>query len=280
MLYLRHPPGPPLAAHVAELWSFADAPPHGAERILPEGTLELVINLDDDELRIYGDAGVRRHSGALVSGAYHAHFGIDTREHASVIGVHFRPGGAWPFLGVPPGELADVHVDLADLWGPRAASELRDRLCAASTAARRFGLLERALAGRLARARRGHPAVPPAIAALSGGDVRVADVAADLGISSRRLTDVFTAEAGIAPKAFARIARFRRTLACAQRTPGRDWARLAAACGYCDQSHLIRDFVAIAGDSPTVLLARTSARVKDGHVALLDTAASDSSKTG
>jgi AraC-like DNA-binding protein len=267
MLYLRHPPAPALAAHVAELWSLADAPPHGAERILPTGTLELVINLADDELRIYDGTAIRRYPGALVSGAYHAHFGIDTREHASVIGVHFRPGGARPFLGVPPGELADRHVDLATLWGPRAA-ELRERLCAAPTGAARFALLERALVERLASARGGHPAVPRAIAALAGGEARVADVAADLGIGPRRLTDVFTAEAGIAPKAFARIARFQRTLTRAQRAAVRDWSQLAAASGYCDQSHLIRDFVAIAGEAPTALLARSRDRVKDGHVAL------------
>jgi AraC-like DNA-binding protein len=279
MLYLRHPPAPALAAHVAELWSLADTPPHGAERILPAGTLELVINLDDDELRIYDGPSVRRYPGALVSGAYHAPFGIDTREHASVIGVHFRPGGAWPFLGAPPGELADRHVELAALWGPRATA-LRERLCAAPTAAARFALLERALVERLASARGGHPAVPRAIAALAGGSARVADVATDLGIGARRLTDVFTAETGIAPKAFARFARFQRTLARARRAPVRDWSQLAAASGYCDQSHLIRDFVAIAGESPTALLARPCDRVKDGHVALAAPATSDSSKTG
>jgi AraC-like DNA-binding protein len=279
MLYLRHPPVPPLAAYVAELWSLADAPPHGAERILPAGTLELVINLAEDELRIYDASTVHRHPGALVSGAYRSHFGIDTREHASIIGVHFRPGGAWPFLGVPPGALADAHVDLATLWGARAG-DLRERLCAAPDAGQRFALLEGALLERLAGARGGHPAVARAIAALDTGTVRVADVAADVGISARRLTDVFTAEAGIAPKAFARIARFRRALALARRDRTRDWSSLAAACGYCDQSHMIRDFVAIAGESPTALLGRASERVKDSHVALSSPPASDLSKTG
>jgi hypothetical protein len=42
----------------------------------------------------------------------------------------------------------------------------------------------------------------------------------------------------------------------------------------------LRDFVAIAGESPTALLARPCDRVKDGHVALAAPATSDSSKTG
>jgi len=40
------------------------------------------------------------------------------------------------------------------------------------------------------------------------------------------------------------------------------------ACGYFDQSHLIRDFVAFSGFSPVELLRRASARVKDHHVAV------------
>jgi len=41
--------------------------------------------------------------------------------------VHFRPGGAFPFLGLPAGELADAHLDLETLWGRRSAVELRER---------------------------------------------------------------------------------------------------------------------------------------------------------
>jgi hypothetical protein len=33
-------------------------------------------------------------------------------EKAFIIGVHFKPGGAFPFLGLPADDLADTHVDL------------------------------------------------------------------------------------------------------------------------------------------------------------------------
>jgi hypothetical protein len=44
-----------------------------------------------------------------------------------VIGVHFRPGGAFPFFAVEARELADTHVDLEVLWG-REANELYEWL--------------------------------------------------------------------------------------------------------------------------------------------------------
>lgn len=70
----------------------------------------------------------RRFSGSLVSGPYSTIFVIDTLEDASVVAVHFKTGGAFPFLGLPAGELRDTHVDLETLWG-MAAVELRERLC-------------------------------------------------------------------------------------------------------------------------------------------------------
>src|SRR5919197_3172086 len=155
---LAHTPvAPPLPALVEHVWSLSDAPAHAREHVVPSGTLELVVNLREDEFRIGESAGpeeCRRFSGAMVSGAYRSFFVIDTRAHASIVGVHFRPGGALPFLGVPPGALGDAHVDLATLWGRAAAGELRERLCAAATLPERFRILERALLDRLRRTTR------------------------------------------------------------------------------------------------------------------------------
>src|SRR6187549_2802297 len=99
MALALHTPGAPLSAFVANLWSLSDAPSHARERIVPSGTLELVINLDQDEFRIYDSletSQFRRFSGAIVSGAYDSFFVIDTAQHASIIGVHFKPSGALP----------------------------------------------------------------------------------------------------------------------------------------------------------------------------------------
>ena len=100
---------------------------------MPSGTMELVVNLHEDELPIYDASRTdhcKRFSGAVVCGAYGKPFVIDTREHVSVMGVHFKPGGAFPFLGAAASELADSHVDLESLWGTSDV-ELRERLCAA-----------------------------------------------------------------------------------------------------------------------------------------------------
>jgi AraC-like DNA-binding protein len=268
MLYRAHIPARPLVDHVEYLWSLSDAPPHQQERILPSGTLELVINLDEDEFRIYDPLHpeqCRRLAGAIVSGAYGSYFVIDTREHASVIGAHFRPGGAAPVLGVAPGELSDAHAPLDALWGEGPTAELCERLRAARPA-QRFGILERALAARLGAPARLHAAVPVAVAQLEGG-ASVAAVAGLVDLSHRRLIQVFTAQVGMTPKLFARVRRFQR---CVERAgdPDTGWSRLAAECGYADQSHMIREFIALSGFSPAELRRCQSRPVKEFHVAV------------
>src|SRR5262245_46057236 len=174
MFMRTYSPGPPLDECIDRFWLFSDTPPHPRERILPSGTVQLVINLSDDEIRIFdasapATARPRRYSGAAVSGPYSNFFLIDPLVHASIIGVHFRPGRAVPVLGVPANDLADTHVDLETLWGP-TAGELRERLCTVTTPANRFAVLEEVLLRRLRRSRPWHGAIPVALDAFEQAD--------------------------------------------------------------------------------------------------------------
>jgi AraC-like DNA-binding protein len=275
-----HPPGPPLARFIAYFWALQDVPLHAMGRLVPSGTLDLVVNLLEDRLQIDDPhSGVcRAVSGAAAAGAYGRYLVWNNRHlrRSSVVGVHFRPGGALPFLGVPPGELADRHVDLELLWGRRAATELRERLCAAATSKERFAVLESVLRSRLAVDVPGHRAVPFALEQLARPGCTVGAVAASLGLSRRRFIQVFTSEVGMAPKHLSRVLRFQRACELARRAAAPDWRQLALECGYFDQSHLINEVRELAGTTP-VGLSRTTRQFEDLH--LIDPAGSHSSKT-
>lgn len=270
MHYVVQRPSPPLSRDVEHLWALSDAPRHERERILPSGTVELVVNLEEDEFRIYhppATTAPRRFRGAIVSGCYGVPFEIDTREHASVVGVHFRPGGAARLLGLRPGEIAGAHVGLDDVWG-RASVELRERLCGEAEQRQRFRILEQTLAARLHDAPDGRPAVGAALSALSRPGAEVGAVARRLGLSGRRLIEIFTEDVGMTPKRFARVSRFQRALALLERARVPRWAELALACGYFDQSHLCREWAELAGASPRELLRLRATPAKENHLAL------------
>jgi hypothetical protein len=154
MVYRDYTPGPPLPDFVDKFWSEEGyAPPHARERAFPTGTIELIVNLLDDETRVFDRQDhdrPRSFRGALICGAHSGYFVIDTVQQSSTIGVHFEPGGAFPYLGLLAHELRDAHVSLDALWGPNV-DELRDRLLEAVTPAARFRILEKALLARVGK---------------------------------------------------------------------------------------------------------------------------------
>jgi AraC-like DNA-binding protein len=273
--YAVHAPPPPLVGLVDFFWSLRDAPSHSRECVIPSGTLELVINLHEDEFRIHRPSSLggqgARFRGAIASGAYQRAFVVETRAHASIIGVHFESGGAASVLGVPAGELANQHVELEALWGRRAVA-LREQLCAAASSAERFRILEQALIERLARAssvrslRSAQRDVAFALRRLGEPGVGVGDVAKQLQLSHRRFIERFTDQVGMTPKRYSRVLRFQRALALVTGRETPPWTQIASECGYFDQAHLCHDWTEFTGFSPEEFVRLRSVPVKDNHV--------------
>jgi AraC-like DNA-binding protein len=262
MRFVVRPPPPPLAAIVESLWWYAEdadeaRPRHGStrERVLPTGRSQLLINLHADELRTYDTDGlevVARTRGAAIAAPSQGPVAIDTADQRDIAGVALRPGGAWPLLRLPVDALDPRGVELVDVWG-RAGAVARERLLEAQ---RRGGpeamltALGAILVEQLTRSPRPDRGVAFAIAALERG-ATVRAVAQAAGLSERTLLRRFEAQVGLGPKRYARIRRFQRVLAAVEEGAGTDWARIAQACGFADQPHLIADFRELAGMTPT-----------------------------
>src|SRR5260221_380090 len=95
---------------------------------MPTGTVELVIGLQDDTGRIYPrdrDDDPLAFRGPVVAGPHAEYFAIDSVATLRVAGIHFKPGGAFPFLGGPAGQRQNPRVSLGDLGGSRAAASSR-----------------------------------------------------------------------------------------------------------------------------------------------------------
>jgi AraC-like DNA-binding protein len=274
-------PRAPLSEFIEDFWLYEDYEgEHRHERILPSGTFEMVFNLREDELRIYGastSAKCRRFSGAVISGPYAGSFMSDTAEEAAILGVHFKPGGAFAVLGLLAGELTNTHVDLRTIWGPTATT-LRERLCEMSQTNDRFRLLEQALLERLFDGPDRHGAVRVGLDVLmrTHGRAKVRDIARAVDLSQRRFIAVFASEVGLTPKLFGRVQRFQHAVASARSATKVDWAQFAVECGYFDQSHLIHEFVEFTGLSAAdywrrqYQLDHAGVHVKRHHLPLAD----------
>jgi transcriptional regulator GlxA family with amidase domain len=89
----------------------------------------------------------------------------------------------------------------------------------------------------------------------SAGRASVSRVALAVGVTPRHLQRRFQERVGVSPKVLARILRFQNTLRYRTASTPVEWARVAVECGYADQSHLIREYAALAGETPASLLA-------------------------
>lgn len=273
MAYRTYIPGPPLSDFVELFWSYeGHDPPHPKERLLPTGTVELVVDLREEALRVYEGRNPGRSETfrtALICGPHSEPFVIDTASQAQIVGVHFKPGGAFPFLGLPATELRNAYVSLEALWGAEAV-ELRDRLLEADSPEAGFRVLERTLLTQAVRPLARHPAVATALEEFLGAPRarKVSEVSDRVGLSQRRFIRVFSEEVGLTPKLFCRVRRFQEVLRLIQWEQRVDWGEIALDCGYFDQAHLIHDFRAFSGLTPTAYLARRPGHLN--HVPLHD----------
>ncbi|MFJ5995259.1 helix-turn-helix domain-containing protein [Streptomyces sp. NPDC092370] len=254
------PSAPALVPLIAAMGCTEGRFAHSAELALPTGGAQLLVNLDEDALSSSPSRGAdRRTGGAALHGPSAQPAVIDPAQQRAVLWVAFRPAGARPFLSAPVSEIRDELADLGELWGTDGAV-LRERLLdAVAAGGPRTGLkvLETALLGRAVRSPEPDPAVRHAAALLDRG-TSVREVADRLGWTTGRLARTCAEHLGLTPKRYARIRRFQRLLGRVNAGHGApDWAVLAADCGYHDQAHLIHEFRAFAGITPTAYAPRS-----------------------
>jgi AraC-like DNA-binding protein len=212
---------------VACLW-VNDSVREKSQLVVPDGCVDLVW---------LGDAGL------TVVGADTGPKTVPPTG-SSVSGIRLRPGAAGSVLGLPASEVRDQRVDLRLLWG--SVSSTADHMSQASPADR-LGLLTREVLRRRAVP---DPLVVAAARVLSGSSARVADVAADLGVSERQLRRRTLDAIGYGPKMLARVLRLRRLIAL----EGEELAVRAVLAGYASQAHMTEDVRRLTGLTPVRFL--------------------------
>lgn len=263
--FALHRPGPPLDRHVELLTFYAGFDPqHDREKLIPDGAIQIIIDLTDRPKKLYaGETSPLAvdFSRSWISGMQQRWIVIEAQRAASMMVIRFRPGGAFAFVRHDASAFTNSVHALESVINGRAGL-LRDRILEAPTIPAKFAATERWLLEQCGDDLELNQTVAHMTSLLAQPGQRVADAADATGLSDRQVRNIFERWIGISPKAFARIERFRRVLAASgaveladplnngEGLPPPDWAALAAATGYSDQSHLHHDFVAFAGMTP------------------------------
>lgn len=254
---VRYPCHPALVGLVAGIVGIRERAPGLVHRRQPAGSLiPLVISFGNSlvvDALSDGD-GAGRSYGSFVAGVMPGYASTTFDRGQDSVQVYLTPLGAYRILGLP-GSLLARRVIAVDDIGPVArllGRTLPDRLRSARGWPERFAIVEERLL-RLAGADREPDHVATFIwraISASGGRVRIGELVERSGWSHRHVVSRFRDQLGLTPKAIASLVRFERAAADLGSVPLAD---IAARHGYADQSHLAREIMRYAGESPVQL---------------------------
>lgn len=280
MIYTEYPPPADLAPWVACFWRIAgrasdDAPVR--HRVLPDGCADVLFDLSGGG------------SPELIGPMTAAHV-VELCGSVDVLGVRLRPGAMAAFAGARADELLDAAVpmsvgvsveQLAEVAAvstlpavsasPRVYAVAPSRVSARDVAAQ-LSLLVGTLRAHVADLERPDAVVGHALKRWVRAELpdfpSVSVLTRDLGLSERAFERRFVANVGLTPVGYRRLARLRTVLRL-HAQGARGWASIAAATGFSDQAHLVRDCRAFTGLTPTEWAASQVASVgffQDGAV--------------
>jgi AraC-like DNA-binding protein len=181
-------------------------------------------------------------------------------------GMRFSPAACANVLQINPANFRDVKMTDAGIC-PRLTSGLLEKLNACENFDRAIAVYENQLRElnfgpdfcdeKVARA--------VEIIEETGGEIKIAELAERLNLSTRQLERRFKAASGLSPKQFARTRRIRATAVDLVENNDTNWASRAAEMGFTDQSHLTHEFVSVTKRSPNSFAEKVS-RIKHGKL--------------
>ncbi|MEM7345657.1 MAG: DUF6597 domain-containing transcriptional factor, partial [Chloroflexota bacterium] len=238
-------PEAPLSTFIECLWSVSTHTHYVREKVLPMGRIDLMINLGSPH-KVVNKTNFNKfdlHKESWVSGFQTEYIVIEALAETNMVGIRFKPGGAYPFFDLPISEVSNQVVDMDLIWG-NLIEEIRERLFEAKTTGERFKLLEVTLLKKLAFDLSSWQTVQFAVNQISQPShfSTVKALSYQMGISQKHLISQFNKMVGVSPKSLARILKFNTVLDSIDPTQPINWADIAHQCHYYDQAHFNKDF--------------------------------------
>ena len=259
--YREFAPGAEAVDFCESVWihqtPYGPSPAGAGHRVLPEMGVSLAFQGFRD-----ADGRPRAWSPILAGPKLRAQV-FDLVPGRELAAIKIKPEWVGPLLGMDPLAVEGQVVELVAV-APALANRLYDVLAQTRCAEAAV----RALMAVMLAAHRESRTPPSTVASAAldtvrrrAGRVSCERVALTLGLSDRHFRRHVRDSTGVPPKIYARLLRFVDAVRTAERSGHPVWADVATSAGYFDQSHFIRDCVALAGTSPRALHAERRRQV-------------------
>lgn len=260
VIYRELLPPPSLRPHIKCIWRLSGrrVDVAMAEPIVPDGCVELVLNLADPFIRHIANEGSHEQPRRLIAGQITRAVTVGPSGRMDLWGIRFHPWSAAAFFGVSGDELRDRFLALDEAH--RSLDRDLAHLEELDDDDARYDAIVAALTRQSKRIAPVDGVLPKLVNLVEQRHdmMSVTGLARHAGLSTRRVQLWFRDSVGLSPKQLLRIARFQRALGLARTNPALSWSTVAARAGYYDQAHLIHESNEIVGCTPSVLLGRES----------------------
>jgi hypothetical protein len=149
MKYVGRVPAPPLDRFIDDIYCLTGVPRHRRMNVPPMPSAHLFVNLGGPARLWDSDPSVP--SAVLADGWF---MGVWTRRFlfeyptpVRLVGVHFKPWGMSPFVGMPATELRDRWVPVDAVW-QRSVDRIRNQAGDVASATETLRVLEEELRSR------------------------------------------------------------------------------------------------------------------------------------
>lgn len=257
MVFRVHTPLFPLSQFIESFIYYKDyAPDHSVDRFLPDGNVNIVIDLTSEPKFIYDNDTLKEIQSCRnvwFSGVRNHYITIPSGRDSEMFIINFHKGKAYPFVEMPMSELTDYVVD-GELVLTNQILSMRDALLSLSIQAK-FKYAEKFLLKTFSKRLQINPFVAYAVEQLvrNPHQLTIQQLIQKVGFSQKHFIHIFKHHVGVTPKAFLKIMRFQKAIADIEQVKTPDWTSIAHESGYYDQAHFINDFKDFSGFTPRQL---------------------------
>lgn len=235
-------------------WSWEIAQPPGElDPVLPDAAPELIVHLESAPLALRSTGLWKKQDAAFLLCAAQHPIRLSVQEPMAMFAIRFRPWGVSRFTRRSMAALVDHEIApdyaFAD-FGEKLVESIRN----ARNDDERIAVADDVLSAALDDNVEKDDSIRQLHRAAAGGDSKGQDIAKSLGISERSFRRLWHDLVGIEQRKFFSLMRFHRAIALIDE--GQELSKVAAECGYSDQSHLARDVKRISGLPASLLRER------------------------
>ncbi len=233
-------------------------PDHETERVVPDGYMHLILELDGMERSVYDKSGtkvLRKLKSFWFAGLQRDYIIISTHRNSEMIVARFHAHGAFALLGSSLPTSGDRFVDSKSLHS-LGLDKIRQQLTDCDDIEKKILFLE----GFLEKCLSNSHNIPDVILAAAvfirdNATAQLKELVEQAPYSKKQFIYLFKKHIGVTPKLYQRIVRFNELLQKIDNEEMISWTQVSLDCGYYDQAHFIKDFKSFSGLNPSQFLA-------------------------